>query len=184
MTTLSCPAPVEGSCPQKSLHLEVRLTPGSVYFLPVLCKKTVHRDVRESCTWSGACIGHTEQSALVLVGTQESDFHMRNKPCQQAMGIAVHLRINSSAWEFRGRKGKCWALRSPHSCITGQIWTAALLPFWNMMLPVVFHSKYKCPYLQAPYSLRTKELLVPFLFQEPIMLSKRPQRYFHFQLII
>lgn len=46
------------------------------------------------------------------------------------------------------------------------------------------HSKYECPYQQAPYSLRTKEILVPFLFQEPIVLSKRPQRSFHFQLII
>ena len=45
---------------------------------------------------------------------------------------------DSSPWEFRGRTGQCWVVRSPPSCITGQIWTAVLLPYGTWVLPAVF----------------------------------------------
>lgn len=43
----------------------------------------------------GPCIHHKEQSALILVGTEESDVPVRNKPCQQSSSFIANIYVST-----------------------------------------------------------------------------------------
>lgn len=111
---------------------------------------------------------------LVLLGTEESDFHTRNKSCQCC---CPSLLIGNSPWELRERIRKCWALRSPQSGLTRQIWTAVLLSLWNTSTSnrLVVHSKYKCLYPQASTSFNNR-LLVPVFISGAICFTQEAKR--------
>lgn len=157
MSTLSCPACTETSLSSEQAHLLVLIAPSKIFLFPVLCKTT------QSAAGVGSCtLGMVNSSSLrivsVLVGMEESDFHVRNKSCQPVVLLSVcsyqkfPLKIQrkdknvlsvkvSSEWHHWTDLESCPPTIMEHEFLQ-----------W-----VPSYRKYEGPYQQAPRSLWTEE---------------------------